>query len=110
MAEALGELSDAVLAERAADSLAHILGIDSHALEDQLEGYFLHNWWSDPFARGAYSYACVGGVEARRALATPVEETLFFAGEAANTEGHASTVHGAIGTGQRAARAILDRH
>jgi monoamine oxidase len=36
-----------------------------------------------------------------------VEGTLFFAGEATNTEGEEGTVHGALETGWRAAREVL---
>jgi predicted flavoprotein YhiN len=36
----------------------------------------------------------------------PVEDTLFFAGEATNVEGHTGTVHGALQTGYAAAAAI----
>jgi hypothetical protein len=39
------------------------------------------------FARGAYSYVIAGGTGARKALATPVKNTLFFAGEAADIQG-----------------------
>jgi monoamine oxidase len=51
----------------------------------------------------------VGGLQARAALAQPVEDTLFFAGEATNSDGHTATVHGAIASGQRAAREVLAR-
>ena len=40
-------------------------------------------------------------------LTEPVENTLFFAGEHTDTEGHSGTVHGAIATGRRAARQVL---
>jgi uncharacterized protein with NAD-binding domain and iron-sulfur cluster len=40
-------------------------------------------------------------------LASPVANTLFFAGEAAEVEGHSGTVHGAIRSGRRAAECIL---
>ena len=46
-------------------------------------------------------------MEAVRALAAPVEETLFFAGEATNSDRHTGTVHSAIATGRRAAHEIL---
>src|SRR5262249_29487091 len=52
----------------------------------QLEAAYLHNWQTDPFARGAYSYVMVGAGAARSALAEPLEDTLFFAGEATDTE------------------------
>jgi monoamine oxidase len=49
----------------------------------------------------------VNGLEAQATLARGVEDTLFFAGEAMNSEGHIGTVHGAITTGLRAAQEIL---
>jgi monoamine oxidase len=54
---------------------------------------------------GAYSYALPGYDAARRALARPFEDRLFFAGEATST-GDFSTVHGAQ---RRAGRARGDR-
>jgi monoamine oxidase len=73
-----------------------------------LESLYYHDWYGDPFAGGAYSYIPVGGLEAAGLLAAPVADTLFFAGEATNTEGHQGTVHGAIATGLRAAREIIE--
>jgi monoamine oxidase len=63
----------------------------------------LHDWRADPFARGAYSYVRVGGAGAREALAEPLADTLFFAGEATSAD-DAGTVAGALASGQRAAR------
>ena len=60
----------------------------------------------DPYARGAYSYIGVGGNGAPRALARPVEGTLFFAGEATNAA-EIGTVAGALSSGRRAAREVL---
>jgi len=68
-----------------------------------------HDWQSDPFARGGYSYVAAGGEGAERELAAPLDDTLFFAGEAANFEGHNGTVNGAMMTGYRVAREILER-
>jgi monoamine oxidase len=66
-----------------------------------------HDWDNDPFSRGAYSYVGVNGLEAQRLLASPVENTLFFAGEATVTQGAIGTVHGAMATGKRAAREVI---
>jgi monoamine oxidase len=74
----------------------------------ELEAAYLHNWQTDPFARGAYSYIAVGGGDARRTLAAPLEDTLFFAGEATDTEGEAATVTGALQSGERAAREVIE--
>ena len=48
-----------------------------------------------------------GGSRAAARLGRPIEDTVFFAGEAADTEGRTGTVHGAIGTGDRAAELVL---
>ena len=74
--------------------------------EFELEAAYLHNWQTDPFSRGAYSYVAVGGSGARSALAAPLEDTLFFAGEATDTENEAATVTGALQSGARAAREV----
>jgi monoamine oxidase len=69
---------------------------------------FTHDWQADPFTRGAYSYAAVGGSGAHDVLAKPIHKTLFFAGEATSSD-QTGTVAGAIESGQRAAREILRR-
>ena len=74
---------------------------------DELETAWVHDWQRDPYARGAYSYVTVGGDHARKALAQPLEHTLFFAGEAADCEGEAGTVAGALQRGVRAGREAL---
>jgi monoamine oxidase len=75
----------------------------------QPEAAYVQDWQADPFARGGYSYVRVGGERARELLQQPLEGTLFFAGEATNTEGEAGTVGGALQSGIRAAREILRR-
>lgn len=64
------------------------------------------SWQDDPFARGAYSWVPVGALPQQRALAKAAPP-LHFAGEATHFEGACGTVHGAIESGQRAAREIL---
>lgn len=64
-------------------------------------------WSHEPWSRGAYSYTPVGALDARATLAAPVDDVLFFAGEASVTNGHVGTVHGAIETGRRAAAEII---
>ena len=67
----------------------------------------VHDWRRDPFARGAYSYLRVGGEGAREELAAPLAGTLFFAGEATDAE-ESGTVAGALRSGARAARQVLE--
>ena len=68
-------------------------------LKTRLTAGFVHDWQTDQFARGAYSYGNVGGANAGQLLAEPIADTLFFAGEATNAEGHNGTVNGAINSG-----------
>lgn len=71
------------------------------------EGYLMTAWNQDPFAQGSYSYLPVGvaGSECD-ALAEPVNNRLFFAGEATNYE-TLSTTHGAYMSGKRAAELAI---
>lgn len=95
----------AEIARRAMASLQALFG-SSVDIAGELEAYYYHDWQRDPFARGAYSYATVGGSDARAALARPLDTTLFFAGEATDTE-EAGTVSGALRSGVRAAHEVL---
>ena len=67
----------------------------------------LQDWQSDPFSRGGYSYVLAGGEGAREALAAPLRDTLYFAGEATDPE-EAGTVAGALRSGARVAKEILN--
>jgi monoamine oxidase len=95
------------IVRQALESLSVVFGGRAHS-EFELEAAYLHNWQTDPFARGAYSYIAVGGESARDELAEPLEDTLFFAGEATATD-EAATVTGALQSGARAAREIQQR-
>ena len=63
-------------------------------------------WMADPWAGGAYSYARPGATWARGLLAAPIEDRIFFAGEATSIDDFA-TAHGAYLTGLAAAKAAL---
>jgi len=106
-ARALAGLPRAMLIDTALDSLSKLLHQPRARLLSMLEKSHVYDWLSDPFSRGAYSYTTVGSKRARNILAKPVEKTLFFAGEATDTAGQASTVAGALASGQRAAKEVL---
>ena len=106
-AERLSGKSNSFVVEQALQALSRLLKVRTDDLARLLEAEYIHDWQSDPFSRGAYSYGKVGADGAQEALASPVENTLFFAGEATDTGGHNGTVHGAVASGVRAAREIL---
>lgn len=72
-----------------------------------LTGAYVQDWQADPWSRIGYSYVLVGGEGAREELARPLKETLFFAGEATDAE-ESGTVAGALRSGQRAAKEVLE--
>ena len=106
-AEALSGRGRAAIMDAAVESLAHIFGMRRSAISKLWEDAHLHDWPDDPLARGAYSYEMVGSQGARARLAKSVEDTLFFAGEATDMSGQASTVAGALASGERAAQELL---
>jgi monoamine oxidase len=106
-ARALAGFSETQRVRVALDALTRVLGIDPVRLHTGLRGGFSHDWQADPFSRGAYSYAAVGGSRAGEDLGAPVDRTIFFAGEATESDGQNATVHGAIASARRVAREVL---
>jgi monoamine oxidase len=105
-AERLRGCDSSAIIEAALASLRTIFGAEP-ALRAELAAAYVHDWQADPYARGAYSYITVGGRDAPEALARPLRNVLFFAGEATSGEG-IGTVEGALRSGRRAASEILD--
>ena len=97
--------SQAAIVQLALESLETIFGKRAN-VRAQLQGAYLHDWQADVFACGAYSYVTAGNAGARKALASPIQGTLFFAGEATDVEA-AATVTGALQSGKRAAQQVL---
>jgi len=100
-AEALEE--DGAAAQFAIDELVRLLGSDWRRRLTPLDAT---RWRHAPLIGGSYSHAKVGHTKARQALAQPVDNRLFFAGEACSRDDF-STAHGAYETGVAAARLIL---
>ncbi len=106
IAERSGGTRDGIIAQ-AVESVKALFGGRAN-LDGLLEDAWFHDWVSDPFARGAYSYVNVGGEGARAQLAEPAAGTVYIAGEATDVSGDATTVAGAIAEGERAARDVVE--
>jgi monoamine oxidase len=106
-AELLAGAPADALASGGAQVIARLLDADQVEVASRLEAGYAHDWLGDPYARGAYSYAAVGGAGAPADLARPLGGVLFFAGEATDGRGDSGTVHGAIESGWRAAREVV---
>lgn len=107
MARELSGLDEREVLRRTLDTLARLFRMTRPSLHEQLESWRIQDWQREPFTRGGYAVIPSGAMDAMDALAAPVRGTLFFAGEATNTEGEEGTVHGALETGWRAAREVL---
>jgi monoamine oxidase len=95
------------LAEQAIESLSRIFGKPGRWLRERADRTHYYDWSNDPFSRGAYSYPKVGGLKAAQILSEPVNDTIFFAGEATDFQGANGTVHAALESGKSAARKII---
>ncbi len=73
-----------------------------------LSGFYIMDWGKEPFIEGLYSYPSFHSQKEREILAKNTKNKLFWAGEATNTEGHFSCVHGAMETAERAVAEIIE--
>jgi monoamine oxidase len=95
------------IGDLACTELAKIFSLPLAYLRTQLIGCATHDWQTDPLSCGAYSYVPAGALDAVLKMATPVRDTLYFAGEHTDVTGHWGTVHAAMRSGLRAARQVL---
>lgn len=87
----------------AIEELVALLGSD---IRDRLTPLGGSAWAATPWIEGGYSHALPGRADQRAVLAAPIDDRIFFAGEACSTSDF-STAHGALETGRAAARAVL---
>jgi len=91
----------AAMADFAEAELVHNFG---SAVRGKFKPLAASGWMGDPLAGGAYSFARPGATAARATLAAPLDERLFFAGEATSAHEFA-TAHGAYLSGLAAGKA-----
>ncbi len=102
-ARTLEDAGEGAIAQAAIEEIVAILGND---FRSKLTPLAESRWARDPFARGSYSHALPGHAGDRAILAAPVDDRLFFAGEATSPD-FFTTAHGALDSGERAAREVL---
>ena len=95
-------MSDREIAQEIAESVA----LSRKSVSSRIDNVLVSRWSKDPFALGAYSYPGIATkAEDFEALSKPVDDRLYFAGEAASQ--YFGTVHGAHLSGIKAADAII---
>ena len=102
-AAALEREGEAAMFAFATGELARLFGND---IRKRMAPLAATAWQQDPWSRGSYSFALPGHADDRAVLAAPVDDRLFFAGEACSPN-FFSTAHGAWLSGIAAAEAAL---
>lgn len=87
-------------------AVAELVGVFGSDFARRLKPFRVHHWGADPFALGSYSFARPGYADRRAVLAEPVDDRLFFAGEACSLHDF-STAHGGYLTGVAAADDVI---
>ncbi len=101
----LSAKGEAAMVNFAADWLAGLYGAD---VKKAIKRSHATRWNHEPRTLGAFSAAAPGGQGARRILMEPLQNAVWFAGEAVH-ETLWGTVGGAWESGERAADAVLHR-
>ncbi len=103
LASELEANGDGAFYDFATSELVDLLGHDFAHRLNPIRG---HQWGLDPCSLGSYSFALPGSADCRLKLGEPVDNRLFFAGEACSTSDF-STAHGAWQTGRLAADQVI---
>jgi monoamine oxidase len=107
-AESLKHVSNDELFEKAVTSLDNIFSTSTDVIKEKIGAWHVFNWAADTFTCGGYSYTTVEGKNAVEALAQPVEDTLYFAGEGMHIGNEIGTVEAAFISAQKVAQQIMD--
>ncbi len=106
-AKKLETKTDESILQLALQSLSKIFKKPVDELSQLLTASFVANWRNDPFAKGAYSYNMLESADAKKLFNTPVDDTLFFAGEAFYNGSLPGTVEAALVSGKNVAQQIM---
>lgn len=101
------EATDAEILHESVRSLSYIFGLAEDDIRTMISHYKIHNWPRDPYARGAYHYDSVDGDYYAHLAGEPIDNTIFFAGEAYGSAHGAGMVEAAIASGLRTAKLML---
>jgi monoamine oxidase len=108
IAENYATKTKAELIDMGFESLAEIFNMGKNDVAAKCIASAAVNWHVDPFALGAYSYPTIEAEEARGVLLKPVNNKIFFAGEALYSGAQTATVEGALASGKEVAEKILN--
>jgi monoamine oxidase len=100
-------LTDPELRRKACESLASLFNVSEEKIKQHIRALMVINWVNDPFARGAYVYRTPESQKLMGTLTAPIDNTIFFAGEAFYEGPEMGTVEAALSSGRDAAVRLL---
>jgi monoamine oxidase len=98
---------DKAILELALQSLSNVFKKPVDELKQLLTASSVVNWSQDPFAKGGYSYSMVGSTQAQKLFNEPIDDTIFFAGEAFYDGPSPGTMEAALVSGKNVAERIM---
>ena len=107
MARRFEELGDKPAAQYAKDALTDMYGAGLVA-QIQNEKTKVTHWGQTPWTLGAYSAALPGASKEHAAMAKPVNDRVFFAGEACGPAEFNGSLAAAYLSGQKASQAVQE--
>jgi monoamine oxidase len=107
-AERKKNLGNEELLQQGIQSLAHIFKRSPEKLAGELVSWNVVNWTTDPFTLGSYAYDTLQSSQARKVLNTPINYTIYFAGEYLYDGPAMGTVEAALTSGLETARKMID--
>ncbi|HYG20287.1 MAG TPA: NAD(P)/FAD-dependent oxidoreductase [Ohtaekwangia sp.] len=90
-------------------SLAYLFACEERELQQRIHAAKVVNWANDPFSMGAYAYKTLDTTEALKVLAEPVDDTVYFAGEAYYAGPEMGTVEAALASAAQVAERIAGK-
>jgi monoamine oxidase len=99
-------MTDEELIGQSLSSLASMFGMESTALRQRVTAACVVDWSAEPFIRGGYSFDTLESVEAKYFLSQPIDNTVYFGGEALYEGPAPGTVEAALANGKSVAEKI----
>lgn len=106
-AKSLQDETDEAILYKAIQSLANSFNVAAEKLHKNLKAYKIANWCKEPDIYGGYSFSTVESANAKHILREPVNNTIFFSGEALFDGTPGGTVEAALDSGKKTAQAVL---
>lgn len=97
------------LADTALQSLSSIFHIPPSIIREELAHHKIICWQNQQYSKGGYSYNTPGSAQAKKILSTPINDTVYFAGEALDKE-TVGTVESALKSGYDTVMKMIKDH